>query len=98
MNRHAQSQSYAYFLVESQDLLQTIEQGLFRLRTDRTPAAVHELMRAGHTLKGAAASVELDAISSVAHILEDIFRAFHNPELVIDAGIELVQHDCSDYP
>lgn len=86
MNR--QSQSYAYFLTESQDILQTIEQGLFRLRTDRTPAAVHELMRAAHTLKGAAASVSLDAISSVAHVLEDIFQAFHNPELAIDNDVE----------
>lgn len=77
-----------YFLTEAQDLLSTIEQGLFSLRSERTTAKVHELMRAAHTLKGAAASVELSAVANVAHILEDIFRAFYNPDVEIDAEVE----------
>lgn len=80
--------SNSYFLTEAQDLLQTIEQGVFSLRSDRTPANVHALMRAAHTLKGAAASVGLSAVNNVAHVLEDIFRAFYNPEVEIDAEIE----------
>jgi chemotaxis family two-component system sensor histidine kinase/response regulator PixL len=81
-------QSYSYFLTEAQDLLQTLEQGIIGLRSNRTTAQVHELMRSAHTLKGAAASVGLSTISNVSHILEDIFRAFYNPEVVIDAEVE----------
>lgn len=82
------NQNYSYFLTEAQDLLQTIEQGMFSLRSERTPAKVHELMRAAHTLKGAAASVGLSAINNVAHVLEDIFRTFYNPQTTLDTEIE----------
>jgi two-component system, chemotaxis family, sensor histidine kinase and response regulator PixL len=81
-------QSYSYFLIEAQDLLQTLEQGIMQLRSHHTTAQVHELMRAAHTLKGAAASVGLTAIEQVSHILEDIFRAFYSPDVTIDVEIE----------
>ncbi|MBI4782263.1 MAG: hybrid sensor histidine kinase/response regulator [Oscillatoriophycideae cyanobacterium NC_groundwater_1537_Pr4_S-0.65um_50_18] len=78
-------EDYANFLIEAHDLLQAIEQELFNLKQDRTPAQVHNLMRAAHTLKGAAASIELDTVKSVAHVLEDVFKTLYNPEVVIDA-------------
>ncbi|HEY9628547.1 MAG TPA: hybrid sensor histidine kinase/response regulator [Coleofasciculaceae cyanobacterium] len=78
-------EDYANFLIEANDLLQAIEQELFNLKQDRTPAQVHNLMRAAHTLKGAAASIELDTVKSVAHVLEDVFKTLYNPEVVIDA-------------
>ncbi|MBF2073475.1 MAG: response regulator [Synechococcales cyanobacterium C42_A2020_086] len=82
------NQSYVYFRTEAQDLLQTIEQGVLNLRENRSKATVHELMRAAHTLKGAAASVELEAIKTVAHLLEDVFKALYDPQVVIDAELE----------
>ncbi|MEB3358844.1 MAG: hybrid sensor histidine kinase/response regulator [Synechococcales bacterium] len=81
-------EDYANFLSEAGDLLQTIEQELFNLRQDRTPARIHTLMRAAHTLKGSAASIQLETIKSVAHVLEDVFRVLYNPEVVIDAEVE----------
>ncbi|MBD1849035.1 hybrid sensor histidine kinase/response regulator [Leptolyngbya sp. FACHB-711] len=85
---HSDPPHNSYFLTEAQDLLKIIEQGVLSLRSNRTSANVHELMRAAHTLKGAAASVGLSAINNVAHVLEDIFRAFYNPAVEIDTEIE----------
>ncbi|HCF27723.1 MAG TPA: hybrid sensor histidine kinase/response regulator [Cyanobacteria bacterium UBA11049] len=81
-------ESHSYFLTEAQDLLQSIEQDLLGLREDRTPAKVHNLMRAAHTLKGAAASVDMEMMKNVAHVLEDVFKALYNPDVVIDIELE----------
>ncbi len=94
-------QTYAYFLMEAQDLLQAIEQDLLSLREDRQPAKVHNLMRSAHTLKGAAASVGFQSIKTMAHNLEDVFKALYNPNVVIDTELEtllLVSHDCLRSP
>ncbi len=87
-NSKIREQTYAYFLTEAQDLLRTIEQHLLTLRQSRTPAQVHELMRSAHTLKGAAASVGFDSIKSIAHSLEEVFKALYKPEVNIDAELE----------
>ena len=68
-------QSYAYFIQEAPQLLQVLEQELLNLKQDWSINKIHTLMRATHTLKGAAASVELEGIKTVAHYLEDIFRS-----------------------
>ena len=81
-------QSYQYFLEEAPELLGIIEQELLDLRTNFTVNKVHHLMRTTHTLKGAAASVGLDTIKTVAHSLEDIFKTLFNPDVVIDAEVE----------
>jgi chemotaxis protein histidine kinase CheA/ActR/RegA family two-component response regulator len=81
-------QSYRYFLQEAPELLQVLEQELLSLREDYSINKVHNLMRTTHTLKGAAASIGLETIKTVAHSLEDIFKALFNPELSIDAEVE----------
>ena len=81
-------QSYRYFLQEAPELLQVLEQDLLTLREDYSINKVHNLMRTTHTLKGAAASVGLETIKTVAHSLEDIFKALFNPDLSIDPEIE----------
>jgi chemotaxis protein histidine kinase CheA/CheY-like chemotaxis protein len=81
-------QTYRYFLQEAPELLQVLEQELLSLREDYSINKVHNLMRTTHTLKGAAASVELETIKTVAHSLEDIFKALFNPDLSIDAEVE----------
>ena len=81
-------QSYQYFLQEAPELLQVIEQELLTLREGYNVNKVHNLMRSTHTLKGAAASVGLETIKTVAHSLEDIFKALFNPDLSIDPEIE----------
>ncbi|WP_348242179.1 hybrid sensor histidine kinase/response regulator [Leptolyngbya sp. DQ-M1] len=89
-------QTYSYFLTEAQDLLQSIEQHLFSLRQDRSAAKVHELMRAAHTLKGAAASVEFESVKTIAHSFEDVFKALFKPEVTIDAELEALLYEGYD--
>ena len=82
-------QAYQYFLEEAPELLETIEQELFAINDgdldlgDR-PLKVNKLMRATHTLKGGAANVGLETIKTVAHSMEDVFKALYSPELKID--------------
>jgi two-component system, chemotaxis family, sensor histidine kinase and response regulator PixL len=82
-NQHSQA-----FLTEAQDFLQAIESDLLTLREDRTIAKVHQLMRAAHTIKGTAAMLELEVIQTIAHVLEDIFTAFYDPQTPLDAEVE----------
>ncbi|MBO3461447.1 chemotaxis protein CheA [Aetokthonos hydrillicola Thurmond2011] len=81
-------QGYLYFLAEAPELLQAIEQELFNLSEAYSTAKVHNLMRATHTIKGGAANVGLELIQSIAHSLEDAFKALYNPDLVIDSELQ----------
>lgn len=81
-------ENYGYFLDEAQDLLQAIEQDLLSLKEDPSPNKVNNMMRSAHTLKGAAASVGLDTIKEISHVLEDVFKTLYNPDVVVDDEIE----------
>jgi two-component system, chemotaxis family, sensor histidine kinase and response regulator PixL len=83
-----QAQAYGYFLAEAPELLQTIEQEILTLPNEHTTAKVHNLMRALHTLKGAAANVGLATIERIAHDFEDVARVFYNLEVEIDVSIQ----------
>ncbi|NJK34189.1 MAG: hypothetical protein HC919_04110 [Oscillatoriales cyanobacterium SM2_2_1] len=84
------AQIYGYFCEEARELLSKIEMDLMRLSQegDRR-VTVHELMRATHTLKGSAASIGLDTIQEIAHLLEDVFKNLYDPTIPLDA--ELMQ-------
>jgi two-component system, chemotaxis family, sensor histidine kinase and response regulator PixL len=73
-----------YFAIESEELIQTIEQTLVELLEEKTVERVHTLMRAAHTIKGGAANCGLKTIETIAHHLEDVFQALYPEELVID--------------
>lgn len=82
-------QAYQFFLEEAPDLLQTIEEEIFAINEGEVAIQdralrVNSLMRAAHTLKGGAANVGLETIKTVAHSMEDVFKALYNPELAID--------------
>jgi two-component system, chemotaxis family, sensor histidine kinase and response regulator PixL len=81
-------QTYQYFLQEAPELLQALEEGLLRLQEAWGINEVNNLMRATHTLKGAATSVGLDTIARVAHSLEDIFRVLCQPNVSLDPEAE----------
>ncbi|MEM7065164.1 MAG: hybrid sensor histidine kinase/response regulator [Cyanobacteria bacterium P01_B01_bin.77] len=78
----------AYFLQEASELLQQIDSELQTLRQDFSVQKMHSLMRAAHTLKGAAASVGLDAIKTTTHSLEDAFKALCRPEATLTPVVE----------
>jgi chemotaxis family two-component system sensor histidine kinase/response regulator PixL len=101
MNPDIRDHAYQFFIEEAPELLEMIENGLLTLRTARSSAQVHEIMRAAHSLKGGAASVELPVIKDIAHRLEDIFKAFYREDVVIDQELEsllLQGYDCLKEP
>ena len=79
-----------YFLDESSELLQTIEQTLLELLEEKTVDKVHTLMRSAHTIKGSAANYELKTLETIAHHLEDVFQALYPSELEIDPELSFL--------
>jgi two-component system, chemotaxis family, sensor histidine kinase and response regulator PixL len=77
MDEEIQRQIYQSFLSEAPQLLHAIEQDLLALFEQHSIASVHRLMRHAHTLKGSAMSVERSTIRTVAHHLEDVFKALY---------------------
>ena len=94
-------EAYQFFIQEATDLLQAIEMGLLALSHNRSTTTVHELMRAAHSLKGGAASVGLEAIATLAHRLESIFKVFYDESVDITPPLErslLQAYDCLRLP
>jgi two-component system, chemotaxis family, sensor histidine kinase and response regulator PixL len=94
-------QAYVFFIQEAPELLQLIESELLTLSIERTPAKVHNMMRAAHSIKGGAASVGLETLKTIAHSLEDVFKALFNEELEIDNELDsllLQAYDCLRLP
>jgi two-component system, chemotaxis family, sensor histidine kinase and response regulator PixL len=88
-----QVQAYSYFLTEAPELLQSIEHEILTLPSEHTTAKVHNLMRALHTMKGAAANVGLPTIELIAHDFEDVARVFYDLEITIDPSIQTLLLD-----
>lgn len=94
-------QAYQFFLEEAPELLQTIETGLLALGQQRDTVAIHQIMRAAHSLKGGAASVGLEPIKAIAHRLEALFKALYSDTLTLDSDLEsqlLRAFDCLRLP
>jgi chemotaxis family two-component system sensor histidine kinase/response regulator PixL len=101
LNPDIRDQAYRFFIEEAQELLQVLETGLLNLREDHSTPRVHELMRAAHSIKGGAASVELEAIKTLAHRLEDFFKALYSEKVNFEPELEnllLQAYDCLKNP
>ncbi|MEW6496852.1 MAG: response regulator, partial [Cyanobacteriota bacterium] len=101
LNPEIRDQAYQFFIEEAPELLQAIEAGLLTLRQEHSTAKIHGIMRAAHSLKGGAASVELEAIKTLAHRLENIVKALYSETLDIDTDLEsqlLQAYDCLRLP
>lgn len=101
LNSDIRDQAYQFFIEEAPELLEAIENGLLSLRVDRSTAKVHEIMRAAHSIKGGAASVQLDVIKTISHRLETIFKALYDETIEIDTTLEsqlLEAYDCLRLP
>lgn len=86
-------QSYELFRNEAPDLLEQVETGIYNIREDHSKQTVHGLMRATHTLKGAAANVGRNAIKQIAHQLEDVFGALLSANAIFDNELEALLLD-----
>ena len=70
--------------MEAESHTATLSAGLVSLEgTSATPEAIDPLMRAAHSLKGAARIVGLDAIVRVAHAMEDCFVQAQKRKLLL---------------
>jgi len=80
------------FRAEAESQTQTLSAGLLSLeRGDASAATLESLMRAAHSIKGAARIVGLDAAVSVAHVVEDYFvAAQHHRIRIQSAHIDLL--------
>ena len=72
------------FRMEAESHTATLSAGLVSLEeASATPEVIDPLMRAAHSLKGAARIVGLDAIVRVAHAMEDCFVEAQKGKLVL---------------
>jgi two-component system, chemotaxis family, sensor histidine kinase and response regulator PixL len=101
LNSDIRDQAYQFFVEEAPELLQVIEGGLLALHQERSIGTVHNLMRAAHSIKGGASSIGLEAIATIAHRLEHIFKALYSDSLDITTDLEdqlLQAFDCLRNP
>ena len=63
------------FQLEAKTQALKLSDGLIALESERSPLALGELMRAAHSLKGAARIVGHEGVAAIAHELEECFVA-----------------------
>lgn len=72
------------FRLEAENYCNQLSEGLITLKKDPTsPELLTLLMRASHSIKGAARIVDILAAVKLAHAMEDLFVAAHNGKVVI---------------
>ncbi|MGB7439686.1 MAG: hybrid sensor histidine kinase/response regulator [Coleofasciculaceae cyanobacterium] len=101
MNINTPDQAYEFFVQEALELLQRLEEGLLTLRREHDRKKIHGLMRAAHSLKGGAGCVDLLAIQTLAHNLENGIKALYREGIVFDLELEellLKAFDCLRSP
>ena len=74
------------FRMEAEERLAVLSQGLVGIEGGAPPEAVEPLMRAAHSLKGAARVVSLDAAVQVAHAMEDCLVAAQKGKVALSSG------------
>jgi len=86
------------FRMEAEGQTQILTDGLLSLERGSSGATIEPMMRAAHSIKGAAAIVGLDLIVQLAHGMEDAFIAAQHGQLrltpnrvdVLLAGVDLI--------
>jgi len=73
------------FRVELENHTRVLENGLVSAESEQTPEKIEPLMRAAHSIKGAARIVGLSAAVSLAHAMEDILSAVQQHKLTLTA-------------
>ncbi len=75
------------FRLEAESQTEILSAGILAIeRLESNPQTIESLMRAAHSLKGAARIVNLDPAVHVAHALEDVFIAAGDGRMAVTAG------------
>ena len=80
-------QALQSFIVEAQELLVSMEQGLMELETQPDPERINALFRAAHTIKGSAGLFGLDAVVRFTHHLESVLDQMRADKIGVDADV-----------
>lgn len=85
------------FRTEIESHTATLNRELLLLEEDPTRTKeIESLMRASHSIKGAARIVNIDTAVTLAHAMEDLFVAVQKGNLTIDAGKVDLLFSCTD--
>ena len=74
------------FRTEAETQAATLNEGLLALENGASAEVLESLMRAAHSMKGAARMVDVEPAVRVAHAMEDAFVAAQKGELVLEAA------------
>ena len=75
------------FRMEAGEQVRVLTDGLLQLeRGAADPVLLEAMMRAAHSIKGAAAIVDRQAVVGLAHAMEDVFVAAQQGRTTVDAG------------
>lgn len=74
------------FQMEAESQVKLLNDGLLRLEDNPSPQTLEPLMRAAHSMKGAARIVKLDQVVSLAHAMEDCFVAAKDRGMSLDSS------------
>ncbi|MEM1059800.1 MAG: hybrid sensor histidine kinase/response regulator [Verrucomicrobiota bacterium] len=74
------------FRVEVETQTETLNNGLIALETGASGEKVEPLMRAAHSIKGAARIVGLHSSVKLAHAMEDVLERARQAQLTLDSG------------
>lgn len=89
---------FGVFIEDAQTQSAALSEGLLRL--ERSPGdmpAADSLMRASHSLKGAARVVGLEWLVNLAHKMEDCFSAAREGRVKADSAFFDLLFDCADF-
>ena len=85
------------FYIEAELQVESLEQNILVLENSPdNKDAVDEIFRAAHTLKGAAATVQMNELSSFTHLVEDVLDEIRSGNVHVDGGIIDVLLDSID--
>ncbi|NLO82777.1 MAG: chemotaxis protein CheA, partial [Clostridiales bacterium] len=86
------------FIQESKEHLQNINRNLLMLEQFPEEAEIiNEVFRSAHTLKGIAGSMGFNAITQIAHAMENVLDSVRNGKLKLTPEIIDVLFECLDY-
>ncbi|UCD83254.1 MAG: hybrid sensor histidine kinase/response regulator [Deltaproteobacteria bacterium] len=76
------------FKTEADEHLQALSKGLLELeKNPEKVELIHHLMRSAHTIKGAARMLDLNEIGTIAHRMEDLFKAIEDGEIKLSSPV-----------
>jgi two-component system chemotaxis sensor kinase CheA len=76
------------FFLEAELQVETLEQNILTLENDPgNKEAVDEIFRAAHTLKGAAATVQMNELAEFTHLCEDVLDEIRSEKVIVNEDV-----------